>query len=320
MENITLVQPNTTHRFLVDDSQAGQRLDLYLKTIFPSYSRSFLQQIISQELVQVNGQVQTKPRTLTKAQDEISITFPAPQLERPRIEVPEDLEIEIVHEDKHFLVINKPDNLAVHPPKLTHKDVTLIDWLVKKFQELSRVGYADRPGIVHRLDKDTTGLLLIARNNCSHALLCDLFRKREIQKTYLALVQGHPEKEGTIDLPIMRNPTKRNTMIHALPGPIKSGPKRRDAQTHYKVLEYFENGSLVEVKPITGRTHQIRVHFAAIGHPIIGDYVYGKKSKIIKRQALHAQKLSFKFNGKQYEFCQNPPKDFLKKIQILRNN
>ena len=319
MENITLVQPNTTHQFLVSDSQAGQRLDQYLKKVFPSYSRNFLQQLITQNLVQVNNKKQVKPRTVVKNQDQITITFPPQECERPRMEIPKDLKVEIVHEDQHFFVINKPNNLAVHPPKITHQDVTLIDWLTHKFQELSRVGYADRPGIVHRLDKDTSGILLVARNNCAHALLCDLFRKREIQKTYLALVSGHPDKEGTIDFAIMRHQTKRNTMTHVLPGPVQSGPKRRDACTHYKVLEYFKDASLIEAKPVTGRTHQIRVHFAAIGHPIIGDYVYGKKSKTMPRQALHAQKLSFKFNGKQYNFCQNPPEDFLKNIEILRN-
>jgi len=320
MENITLVQPNTTHQFLACDSEAGQRLDLFLKKSFPSYSRNFLQQLILQNLVQVNNKKKIKPRTVIKAQDKITITFPPCELERPRMEIPKDLKVNIVYEDKHFFVVNKPDNLSVHPPKISHKDVTLIDWLVHRFQELSRVGYTDRPGIVHRLDKDTSGILLVARNNCAHALLCDLFRKREIQKTYLALVEGHPDKEGTIDFAIMRHRTKRNTMTHAIPGPAQSGPKRRDACTHYKVLEYFEKGSLVEVKPITGRTHQIRVHFAAIGHPIIGDYLYGKKLKTIKRQALHAYKLSFKFNGKQYDFCQKPPEDFEKKIEILRNN
>jgi len=308
------------HRFLVADSQAGQRLDHYLKKLFPSYSRNFLQQLIEQNLVEINNNKEVKPRTVVKINDKIIVTFPPFQLERPRIEIPDNLNVEIAHEDKHFFVINKPDNLAVHPPKITHSEPTLIDWLVEKFQELSRVGYADRPGIVHRLDKDTSGILLVARNNCAHALLCDLFRKREIEKTYLALVEGHPDKEGTIDFAIMRHPKKRNTMTHVLPGPVQSGPKRRDACTHYKVLEYFENSSFVQVKPETGRTHQIRVHFAAIGHPIIGDYIYGKKSKTMPRQALHAYKLSFKFNGKQYEFSQKPPKDFQKKIEILRNN
>jgi len=320
METITLVQPNTTHRFSVTKSQADQRLDHYLKKLFPSYSRNFFQQLIEQKLVHINDKKEVKARTIVKQNDQITITFPACKQERPRMDIPEDLGVEIVHEDKHFFVINKPAGLAVHPPKITHKEPTLIDWLVHKFQELSRVGYADRPGIVHRLDKDTSGILLVARNNCAHALLCDLFRKREIQKTYLALVDGHPEKEGTIDFAIMRHPKKRNTMAHVLPGPVQSGPKRRDACTHYKVLEYFENGSLVEAKPVTGRTHQIRVHFAAIGHPIIGDYVYGKKIKTMPRQALHAYKLSFKFNGKQYEFAQEPPIDFQKKIEILRNN
>lgn len=217
------------------------------------------------------------------------------------------------------MVVNKPSNLVVHPPRVTSKDVTLIDWLVHTFNELEQVGYADRPGIVHRLDKNTSGLMLVARNNCAHALLCDMFKKRTIQKTYLALVTGHPDKEGTIDFAIMRHQTKRNTMMHVRPGSHTNG-KVREACTHYRVLEYFDDCSLVQIKPITGRTHQIRVHFAALGHALVGDYVYGKKSKTIKRQALHAYKLSFKFNGKQYEFCQNPPEDFQNFLEILRNN
>lgn len=320
MENITVIPPNTTHQFTVSADKAGQRLDLYLKKQLPSYSRSFLQQLIAQEMVTVNNQKNIKPRTLTKSEDVVSITFPPPTVERPQKEIPKDLHVEIVHEDPHFFIVNKPDNLAVHPPKITSVDVTLIDWLIQKCSDLSRVGYADRPGIVHRLDKDTSGIMIVARNNCAHALLSDLFRNRSIQKTYLAIVEGHPEKKGTIEFGIRRHPVRRNSMTHVKEFEKISGKKVRDACTHYEVLEYFQNCSLVEAKPVTGRTHQIRVHLAAIGHPLVGDILYGKKSKMIQRHALHAHKLSFKFNGKQYNFSENPPEDFQKILGILRNN
>jgi len=321
MENITLIQPNTTHQLRVCQNHEGQRLDLYLKQRFPSYSRNFFQQLITQKMVTVNNKKNIKSKTVTKQNDLISITFPPVHTERPAKEIPKNLNVQIVHEEQHFMVINKPPHLAVHPPKITSDDFTLVDWLVWKFHSISNVGYADRPGIVHRLDKDTSGILLVARNNCAHALLSDLFRKRNIQKTYLAIVQGHPEKEGSINFAIKRHPKKRNSMTHvdARTEELQS-TKVRHALTYYKVLEYFDNCSLVQAKPVTGRTHQIRVHFSAIGHPLIGDLLYGHPSKKIGRQALHAHSLSFYFNGKQYDFSQKPPQDFQNFIEILRNN
>lgn len=319
VEQITLVRPNSTHVFTVTEQDVDLRLDMYLKKLFPSYSRNFLQELIEHEKVLVNDKKDIKAHTFTRLNDTVTVTFPpVPVLDQPK-EVPQDLKVEIVHLDEHFMVVNKPANLSVHPPKLVSTEATLVDWLLKTFQELKDVGYADRPGIVHRLDKDTSGIMLVARNNCAHALLCEKFKNRTIEKTYLALVAGHPAQEGSIDYAIMRHPTKRNTMTH-VNSSYTSGSNVRNAKTLYKVLEYFKECSLVEVKPLTGRTHQIRVHFAAIGHPLIGDYVYGKKSKIILRQALHAYKLSFEFNGKLYEFCKNPPEDFSSFLELLRSN
>ncbi|MCK5632128.1 RluA family pseudouridine synthase [bacterium] len=321
MENITLIPPNSTHKFTVPESDANKRLDVYLKQLFPSYSRSYFQQLIIKKLVSVNNKIKNiKPKTVTKHNDVIVVTFPPITTQLPKKNIPKDLEVEIIYHDKHFMIINKPSNLVVHPPKITSTEVTLVDWLIHTFHELSSVGFADRPGIVHRLDKDTSGLMIVACNNCSHALLGDLFRNRTIKKTYLAIVKGHPEKEGIINFSIKRNPIKRNSMVAVNPNVKNENGKIRAACTHYKVLEYFENSSLVQVEPVTGRTHQIRVHFSALGHPIIGDHVYGETSKKIKRQALHAYKLSFKFNGNQYDFCQKPPKDFQLLIENLRNH
>lgn len=320
MEKITLIPPNTTHQIIVLESDVGKRLDLYLKQQFPSYSRNFFQQLICQQMVLINNKLELKAKTLTKQNDVVEITFPPITTELPKKEIPKNLDIRIVHEDKHFMIINKPANLTVHPPKITSQEVTLVDWLVYRFNELSRVGYADRPGIVHRLDKDTSGLMLVARNNCAHALLSDMFRNRTIQKTYLAVVKGHPEKNGTINFAITRDPVRRNSMIHIAAEEKKEGKKIRDACTHYEVLEYFDDCALVQAKPVTGRTHQIRVHFSAIGHPLVGDLLYGEKSKKIGRHALHAYSLTFEFNGKKNNFFQNPPQDFQKLIEILRNN
>lgn len=319
MEQITLIPPDSVHRFLVAAQDVNQRLDMYLKKLFPSYSRSFLQEIIEQEMVLINDKKGAKSSTITKLDDIIVVTFPpVPVANQPR-EIPEGLNVEIVLMDEHFMVVNKPANLSVHPPKLTSTEATLVDWLVRAFQEIKDVGYADRPGIVHRLDKDTSGIMLVARNNPAHAILCDMFKNRTIEKTYLALVTGRPDKEGVIDYAITRHPTKRNTMTHVTTS-YQRGSTVRDSKTNYRVLEYFKDAALVEVKPLTGRTHQIRVHFAAIGHALIGDYVYGKKSKIILRQALHAYKLAFEFNGKLYEVEQNPPNDFQNLLELLRSD
>ena len=319
MGNITRIPPNTTHHFTVSVQEAGQRLDRYLTQQFSSYYRTFFQQLIQQEMVSINNKKKVKPKTLTKSDDLITVTFPLVITKRPQKEIPKDLDISIVHTDEHFLVINKPVNLMVHPPTITSDDFTLIDWLMHTFQEITNVGFADRPGIVHRLDKDTSGIMLVARNNCALTMLGDMFRKRTIKKTYLAIVSGHPEKEGTITLSIKRHSIKRNTMV-AVPPETKTNGTLRSACTHYRVLHYFDDCSLVEVKPVTGRTHQIRVHFAALGHPLIGDHVYGKKSKKLGRQALHAYKLSFEFNGKQYSFCQDPPQDFKNFLEKIRNH
>ena len=186
------------------------------------------------------------------------------------------------------------------------------------------VGLTDRPGIVHRLDKDTTGILLLARNNPTHAVLCGMFKDRAMHKTYLALVHGHPPKEGAIELAIARDPHNRKKMTHVDLTDLKRvaliSTTKREALTHYRVLEYFENSALVEVKPVTGRTHQIRVHFAALGHPLIGDYVYGIKSKEIGRQALHAHRLLFEYEGKEYQFESPLPHDITTLIEKFRKN
>ncbi len=291
---------------------ASQRLDSYLSAQFSCYSRTFFKKLIDNNGVHINGIIATKPSITLKTNDVVTVQFPP---EKPVIgekQIPSDLPVEIIYEHEHFLIINKPSALSVHAPSKSNLEVTLVDWLVSRFQEIKKVGHEDRPGIVHRLDKDTSGLLVVSRNNYAHELLSSLFKNRLITKTYHAVVKGHPPKEGSISLSIDRNPLYRIKMRSIL-------GVGRPSLTHYTVLEYFADSALVAFHPVTGRTHQIRVHSAAIGHPIMGDTLYGTSSKLINRQALHAFSLSFDFEGNHYSFTQEPPADFTQLVKLLRS-
>ncbi len=316
MKTKNLVKPNSYFVLHVPQEYDGSRLDRFITAHFPLYSRSFFNRLIDDGLIQINDTIVTKSGTIVKQGENVSIRFPAPreiQIDALKEKKPA---IEILYENLQFLIIHKPAGLLVHPTSMASTAATLVDWLLINYAAIEGVGYVDRPGIVHRLDKDTSGLLIVPRTNQAHALFGDLFRDRSINKTYYAIVEGHPEKSGTIALPIGRDPitkTKMTTQVY----PTRS-IKMRDATTHYRVIEYFDNAALVEVKPITGRTHQIRIHFASLGHPIIGDVVYGKKSKLIKRHALHAHNLSFEFQGKKYSFEKSLPDDMTDLIEKLK--
>lgn len=293
--------------------QGAIRIDKYIGEQFPLYSRSFFQRLIEQKCVVVNNKVIEKTSFMVKPHDAITINFPSERVVTPAQITEHTSNIQIIHEHEHFLIINKPANLLVHAPSKTSISITLVDWIEQNYTEVSKVGYIDRPGIIHRLDKDTTGILIISRTNYAHNIFGEMFKNHTIKKTYHALVQGHPDPTGTINLAIGRNPVHRNKMS-AFP-PVdeniayQRGVKVRQAQTDYKVITYFKDHTLVEVKPVTGRTHQIRVHFAAIGHPLIGDATYGGNTKLFGRQALHAHTIQFTFNNESFTFTAALPAD-----------
>jgi 23S rRNA pseudouridine1911/1915/1917 synthase len=326
MEIQNLIEHNSVITIQVPTGSVFSRIDTALTALLPSYSRSFFQHIIKEGHLTLNGKQLTKPSCPVKSQDIMIITLPPKRAIAPTAVIEmvksKNLDIETVYENDHFLIIYKPDNIMVHAPSERSMAVTLVDWLLVNYPGISHVGYSDRPGIVHRLDKDTSGLLVVPRTPYAHAAFSKMFQERTIHKTYLAVVEGHPEPTGTIDIPIGRSPQGnkmaafpeyRSLTSSGVPTRLQSprATRRiRHAITHYIVKQYFEHNTLIEATIVTGRTHQIRVHCAAIGHSIVGDPIYGKKSKFIKRQALHAYCLSFIFDGEEYNFSKEVPQDF----------
>jgi len=284
------------------------RVDSFLIKKNPDYSRTYFHKLIADKLVKVNGK-NVKKSFLVESGDLVEVSFPKP----PQIKIePQDVEFEIFDEKPDFLIINKPAGLTVHHTKEFSSEPTLVSGLLYKFKEFSQFDDDERPGIVHRLDKNTSGLLIVARNIKAQIELSNLFKNRLVKKTYLAVVKGHPDKEGKIELPVGRHPKERNKMSHV-------SYAGKPALTYYEVLEYYEDCSLVKVRIVTGRTHQIRVHFAAIGHGLLGDTMYGVKSKLIKRQALHSWKLSFDFKKENFSYTCPAPDDFVKLLKSLKS-
>lgn len=270
---------------LIVEDQAGTRLDKYLAQCLVDYTRSFLQKQIEQESVRVNGKV-VGCKYPVKLNDEIEITIPEP------IEVdiiPEDIPVEIVYEDEDLMVINKPQDMVVHPAPGNYTGTLVNALLYHCKDKLSGINGEIRPGIVHRIDKDTSGLLMIAKNDKAHLGLSEMLKTHDITRKYHAIVYGNfKESEGTIELPIGRSPQDRKKMAIVQGG--------RDAKTDYRVIESFKNFTYVELTLHTGRTHQIRVHMKAIGHPLLGDPVYGPTKSMfgLDKQMLHAKVLGFK--------------------------
>jgi len=308
--------------FTVSDEYKGLRLDKYLGLVAPESSRSFFHALIDQERVTINGKSALKPSIVVKAGDTITVLLPI-NLKHEYAPVDLPLGIELIHEHEQFLILNKPAGLNVHAPNSHSTEPTVVDWLIARYGEIKQVGSPDRPGIVHRLDKDTSGLLLVPRTNFAHRYFGDAFKNRTIKKVYHALVVGHPPREGIIDAGIVRDPIARTKMttttrLHARHLSTSQVGTIRESVTNYYVKEYYANHSFLEVHPHTGRTHQIRVHLASIGFPIIGDSVYGTKSLYIARQALHAFSLTFTFKEKNYFFSYEAPADFRECFEKLQ--
>lgn len=323
---------STIYEHTVPDGQTAEvRLDKYITSFVENASRNKVQQAIKDGYVKVNGQKESKSYIM-QAGDEIYIELP---IAPPPEAKPEKLDLEIVHEDDDIIVVNKKAGRVVHPA-YGNWTGTLVNGLMHHVDELA--GDEDdenlRPGIVHRLDKDTSGLLVVAKNEETLTDLSKLFSEKDIERTYWAIIWGTPEEEGTIEGAIGRSKRDRKLMAVVPKG------KGKDAVTHYKVLEYFDYLSLVEVKLETGRTHQIRVHFQHMNNPVFGDPTYGgssvrygpntgsRKSMFhnlltgLGRQALHAKTLGFEHpaTGEQVRFDSELPDDFQHVLTMLREN
>ena len=294
--------------------QTSDRLDRYLAQHLPDLSRSRIQQLIEQGHVEVNGQVCISKKASVQTGDHISLQIPAAQ---PLDLQPENIPLDILYEDDSLLIINKPAGLVVHPAP-GHPAGTLVNALLAHCN-LPGIGGVQRPGIVHRLDKDTTGAIAIAKTDQAHQHLQGQLKAKTARREYLGIVYGSPKTDnGTIDLPIGRHPIDRKKMAVV---PIEKGG--RSAVTHWRVKERLGNYTLMHFQLETGRTHQIRVHSAQIGHPIVGDPVYSSGRSVgvnLPGQALHAWRLKLQHpvSGQWIEATALPPQTFVTLLEVLQ--
>ncbi len=302
----------TIRRFEVTEDGAGVRMDKYLSGLLPEFSRSYLQRLIQEERVRVDGRlVRGKEKAVPGAVIELDV----PKAVEPRIE-PEDLPLKILYEDRDVILVDKPKGMVVHPAA-GHTSGTLVNALLFHCKgELSGINGVLRPGIVHRIDRDTTGVLIACKNDRAHNCLAEQLKEHTVTRRYRALVCGNiKENEGTVDAPIGRHPTDRKKMAV-----VRSGG--REAVTHYRVLERFGNYTYIECRLETGRTHQIRVHMAGMGHPLLGDQVYGrvKAPFRLEGQTLHAMILGFMHpsSGEYMEFEAPLPEYFAALLETLQ--
>jgi 23S rRNA pseudouridine1911/1915/1917 synthase len=305
-----------TRSATVPSAQTGTRLDRALSELFPEFSRSFLSRLIESGSVRINAQTAAKSSQKVEEGQMVELDIPAAA---PSTVEAQDLPLTIVYEDADLVVIDKPAGLVVHPAA-GHADQTLVNALLFKVKDLSGIGGEIRPGIVHRLDKDTSGVMVIAKNDETHRALAAAWNTEKVRKEYLAIVYGTPsEMRGTVDAPIGRDPRDRKRMAVVAGG--------RPAITDYEVVERLRHASLLRCSLRTGRTHQIRVHMKQLGHPIIGDPVYSgpqwrgipdkKIQKAIAefpRQALHAVRITV--GGRVWEAA--VPGDFRALLEVLR--
>lgn len=303
---------NGLQRLTVSPEEAGVRIDKYLAEQLPNITRSYLQKLLKDGSVQMNGKP-VKTSTKTAAGAVIELTIPDP--EEPEI-LPEDIPLDILYEDSDVILINKPKDMVVHPAA-GHYTGTLVNALMYHCKgDLSGINGVLRPGIVHRIDKDTTGVLIVCKNDKAHNALAEQLKEHSITRKYRAIVCGNlKEDEGTVDAPLGRHPQDRKKMAI-----VRTGGKR--AVTHYRVLERFGNYTYIECQLETGRTHQIRVHMTSLGHPLLGDEVYGRVKSPFKLegQTLHAMVLGFihPTTGEYMEFEAPLPEYFEKLLGKLR--
>ncbi|HET9476354.1 MAG TPA: RluA family pseudouridine synthase [Dehalococcoidia bacterium] len=291
--------------------RGGERLDVFVARRLPELSRSHAQRLILDGLVSVDAR-QMKASERVEAGAKVTVQIPPPE-PAPGLE-PEAIPITVLYQDFDLMVVDKPAGLTVHPAP-GHPTGTLVNALLAIAPDLKGISGTLRPGIVHRLDKDTSGLILVAKNDRAMRALQRQLKDREVHKTYLALVQGVPKPaQGVIEAPIGRHPKNRKKMAVVANG--------RESETGYRVREVIAGGkyALLEVEPVTGRTHQIRVHMAAIGHPVVADTVYGKRSDVLGRQFLHAWKIAFAMplGGREVEFESPLPRDLREALERLR--
>ena len=290
-------------KFVVGKEKANSRIDAYLSSKNDDYSRVAIQRLIEEQKILVNGK---KTKASYKVQENDKITLEEEMPKEISLKA-QEMPIEIIYEDNYIIVVNKPKGLVVHPAN-GNPDGTLVNAIMAICKDsLSGIGGELRPGIVHRLDKDTSGLLIVAKNDKAHINMSEQIKNHEVEKTYIALVRGFvKENEATINMPIGRSTKDRKKMAVVNTG--------KEAITHFKVIERYDKYSLLEVKIETGRTHQIRVHLSQIGYPIVGDSVYsnGKNEWNIEGQCLHAKSLKFKhpITGKEMFLEAELPKYF----------
>jgi 23S rRNA pseudouridine1911/1915/1917 synthase len=304
-------------KLTADESSSGMRIDLFLSGKSNDLTRSRVQKLVEKKLVTVNGEVCDDKNYRMKAADQVLINVAAPEELAAR---PEDIELDIVYEDKDLLVINKKRGMVVHPAP-GHQDGTMVNALLGHCKDLSGIGGVIRPGIVHRLDKDTSGLLIVAKNDYAHNSLAEQLKARTLKRVYFALVCGQVKPQrGRVEAPVGRHLKHRKKMAVIAGG--------RDAVTRYRVVKHYKRYSLLKLKLETGRTHQIRVHMAHIGFPVVGDPLYGPGShgdlpgELASPQALHARALSFEHprTGAKMNFSAPLPEVFRKLLHWLHRH
>ena len=294
--------------FLVKEEFENIRLDLFIVENLKDKSRSFIKKLADDKGIMVNGEIK-KVNYKVRSGDIVKISLPDKGVFLEK----EEIKLNILYEDEDIIVINKPQGMVVHPG-VGNTNGTLVNGLLAHCKSLSNINGEERPGIVHRIDKDTSGILVIAKTNRAHEHLAKQLKDHSMLRIYMALTEGVIKEDlGTIDEPLKRNPSDRIKFA------VVEGGKK--AVTHYKVINRYKNNSLIECRLETGRTHQIRVHMSHIGHPIAGDPVYGYKKQIfkLKGQMLHAKKLGFihPISGEYIEFDSELPEEFKKILEIL---